>query len=166
MSGSKSTIERKKLLENSDKIIFNSNWSKKRFLEGLENKFVNSNKLLIFYQSAHKGNLSLLKKKKKWITFVGKLNKAKGYDVFVQSITKILNKYKDWQAIIIGDEKREKITLKHQKATILGFKKHHEVINIFKKTRCFTPSFWFRLFCYWRHSSVCRNHSHIMCLGL
>ena len=134
MDGSKTVEQRKKLLKTCYKIIFNSNWSKKRFLEGLENKFVNSNKLLIFYQSAHKGNLSLLKKKKKWITFVGKLNKAKGYDVFVQSITKILNKYKDWQAIVIGDEKREKITLKHQKATILGFKKHHEVINIFKKT--------------------------------
>ena len=134
MDGSKTIEQRKKLLKTCYKIIFNSAWSKKRFLEGLENKFVNSNKLLIFYQSAHKGNLSLLKKKKKWITFVGKLNKAKGYDVFVQSITKILNKYKDWQAIIIGDEKREKITLNHQKATILGFKKHHEVINIFKKT--------------------------------
>ena len=134
MDGSKTIEQRKKLLKTCYKIIFNSAWSKKRFLEGLENKFVNSNKLLIFYQSAHKGNLSLLKKKKKWITFVGKLNKAKGYDVFVQSITKILNKYKDWQAIVIGDEKREKITLKHQKATILGFKKHHEVINIFKKT--------------------------------
>jgi len=134
MDGSKTVEQRKKLLKTCYKIIFNSSWSKKRFLEGLENKFVNSNKLLIFYQSAHKGNLSLLKKKKKWITFVGKLNKAKGYDVFVQSITKILNKYKDWQAIVIGDEKREKITLKHQKATILGFKKHHEVINIFKKT--------------------------------
>ena len=134
MDGSKTIEQRKKLLKTCYKIIFNSAWSKKRFLEGLENKFVNSNKLLIFYQSAHKGNLSLLQKKKKWITFVGKLNKAKGYDVFVQSITKILDKYKDWQAIVIGDEKREKITLKHKKATILGFKKHQEVINIFKKT--------------------------------
>ena len=44
----------KKLLKICYKIIFNSNWSKKRFLEGLENKFVNSNKLLIFYQSAKK----------------------------------------------------------------------------------------------------------------
>ena len=134
MDGSKTIEERKKLLKICYKIIFNSNWSKKRFLEGLENKFVNSNKLLIFYQSAQKGNISFLKKKKKWITFVGKLNKAKGYDVFVKSITKILDKYKDWQAIVIGDEKREKITLNHKKATILGFKKHNEVINIFKKT--------------------------------
>ena len=134
MDGSKTIDQRKKLLKSCYKIIFNSAWSKKRFLEGLENKFVNSNKLLIFYQSAEKGNISFLKKKKKWITFVGKLNKAKGYDVFVKSIKKVLDKYKDWQAIVIGDEKREKITLKHKKATILGFKKHNEVLNIFKKT--------------------------------
>ena len=134
MDGSKTIEQRKKLLKTCYKIIFNSAWSKKRFLEGLENKFVNSNKLLIFYQSAQKGNLSLLQKKRKWITFVGKLNKAKGYDVFVKSITKVLDKYKDWKAIVIGDEKREKIILNHKKATILGFKKHQEVINIFKKT--------------------------------
>ena len=53
----------------------------KRFLEGLENKFINSDKLLIFHQSASKGSLNLLNHKKKWITFVGKLNKAKGYDI-------------------------------------------------------------------------------------
>ena len=134
MDGSKTIEQRKILLKTCYKIIFNSAWSKKRFLEGLENKFVNSNKLLIFYQSAEKGNLSLLRNKKKWITFVGKLNKAKGYDVFVKSIKKILDKYKDWKAVIIGDEKREKIYLNHKRATILGFKKHNDVLNIFKKT--------------------------------
>ena len=143
MEGSKTVSQRKKLLRICYKIIFNSSWSKKRFLEGLENKFVNSNKLLIFYQSANKGNLSILKKKKKWITFVGKLNKAKGYDVFAKSITKVLDKYKDWKALIIGDEKREKIFLTHKNASILGFKKHDEVIKIFKKTSItVAPSRW------------------------
>ena len=134
MSGSKTIEQRKSLLKTCYKIIFNSSWSKKRFLEGLENKFVNSNKLLIFYQSAQKGNLSLIKNKKKWITFVGKLNKAKGFDIFAKSIVKILNKNPAWKAKIIGDEKREKIYLKHKNAELLGFKKHDEVINIFKKT--------------------------------
>ena len=54
MDGSKTIDDRKKLLKNCYKIIFNSNWSKKRFLEGLENKFVNSHKLVVFYQSAKK----------------------------------------------------------------------------------------------------------------
>ena len=127
MDGSKTIEQRKKLLKYCYKIIFNSAWSKKRFLEGLENKFVNSNKLLIFYQSAKKNNDSIIKNKKKWITFVGKLNKAKGYDVFAKSIVKVLNKHPNWKAMIIGDEKREKITLKHKNETILGYKKHDEV---------------------------------------
>jgi glycosyltransferase involved in cell wall biosynthesis len=134
MDGSKTVEQRKKLLKICYKIIFNSSWSKKRFLQGLENKFINSNKLLIFYQSAQKGHLSFIKNKKKWITFVGKLNKAKGYDIFSKSIIKILNKYPDWKAKIIGDEKREKIKLNHKNAALLGFKKHNEVIEIFKKT--------------------------------
>ncbi len=134
MDGSKTINQRKKLLKDCYKIIFNSSWSKKRFLEGLETKFVNSNKLVIFYQSASKGSLSLINNKKRWITFVGKLNRAKGYDIFVKAITKILNKYKNWQAIIIGDEKREKIDFSHKNASVLGFKKHNDVINIFKKT--------------------------------
>ncbi|OUX45307.1 glycosyl transferase family 1 [bacterium TMED277] len=134
MEGSKTIKERKEILKTCYKIIFNSTWSKKRFLEGLENKFINSNKLLICYQSAHKENLSVIKKKKKWITFVGKLNKAKGYDLFSKSIKKILNKHSDWKAKIIGDEKREKIELNHKNADILGFLKHSEVLKIFKNT--------------------------------
>ena len=134
MDGSKTVDERKKLLKICYKIIFNSNWSKKRFLEGLENKFVNSNKLVVFYQSAKKNNLSILKKKKKWITFVGKLNKAKGYDIFAKSIEKILNKHSSWKAKVIGDEKREKITLNHKNADIMGFLNHEKVLKIFKKT--------------------------------
>ena len=134
MDGSKSINDRKFLLKQCYKIIFNSNWSKKRFLEGLENKFINSNKLAVFYQSAEKGSLKLIKNKKRWITFVGKLNKAKGYDIFAKSIIKVLNKNPLWKAKIIGDEKREKITLTHKNANILGFKKHEEVIKIFKKS--------------------------------
>ena len=134
MDGSKSINDRKFLLKECYKIIFNSNWSKKRFLEGLENKFINSNKLAVFYQSAEKGSVKLINNKKKWITFVGKLNKAKGYDVFSKAIIRILNKNPEWKAKIIGDEKREKIKLSHDNADVLGFKKHEEVIKIFKKS--------------------------------
>jgi len=134
MDGSKTIDERKKLLKICYKIIFNSNWSKKRFLEGLENKFINSNKLVVFFQSAKKNNISIINKKKNWITFVGKLNKAKGYDVFAKTINRILNKYPNWKAKIIGDEKREKIHLKHKNADILGFLPHEKVLKIFKQT--------------------------------
>ncbi len=134
MDGSKTISERKKLLKSCYKIIFNSNWSKKRFLEGLENKFVNSDKLVVFFQSAKKNKLGIIKNKKKWITFVGKLNNAKGYDIFSKAIKKILNKYPDWRAKVIGDEKREKIFLNHRNADLLGFQDHEKVLKIFEKT--------------------------------
>ena len=134
MDGSKTIEERKRLLKICYKIIFNSNWSKKRFLEGLENKFVNSNKLVVFFQSAQKNDISILNQKQNWITFVGKLNKAKGYDVFAKTINRILNRYPDWKAKVIGDEKREKINLNHRNADVMGFLGHEEVLKIFKKT--------------------------------
>ena len=134
MDGSKTVDDRKKLLKSCYKIIFNSNWSKKRFLEGLENKFVNSNKLTVFFQSAKKKSSSILKKKKNWITFVGKLNKAKGYDVFVAAIKKILNKYPNWKAKIIGDEKRENIVLKHKNVNVMGFLNHEKVLKVFEQS--------------------------------
>ena len=134
MEGSKTIKERKNLLKICYKIIFNSNWSKKRFLEGLENKFVNSNKLIVFFQSAQKSNINIIKSKKNWITFVGKLNNAKGYDVFAKTIKIILNKYPDWRAKIIGDEKREKININHKNVDLLGFLNHEKVLKIFKQT--------------------------------
>ena len=43
--------------------------------------------------TTNKVNLNL-NSKQNLITFVGKLNKAKGYDIFAKSIVKILNKHK------------------------------------------------------------------------
>ena len=77
MDGSKTIEERKRLLKVCYKIIFNSNWSKKRFLEGLENKFVNSNKLAVFFQSAKKGKISNINKKKIGLLFLENLIKQK-----------------------------------------------------------------------------------------
>ena len=134
MEGSKEIEDRIFLLNTCYKIIFNSNWSKKRFLEGLDNKYVNSEKLLVCFQSAVKGNINLIKKKQKWVTFVGKLNKAKGYDIFAKTIVEILNKNKDWKAKIVGDEKRERINIRHKNANLLGFLKHEKVLDLFKKS--------------------------------
>ena len=134
MDGSKTIEDRKKLLKSCYKIIFNSNWSKKRFLEGLENKFVNSHKLVVFFQSANKKKPGILKNKKNWITFVGKLNKAKGYDIFATTIKKILDKNPRWRAKIIGDEKRENISIRHKNVDLLGFLNHEKVLKIFEKS--------------------------------
>ena len=134
MEGSKSINDRNFLLKNSYRIIFNSNWSKNRFLEGLDSKYINSEKLKVFFQSAKRGNIKCLKNKKRWITFVGKLNRAKGYDIFGQAITKILDNNKDWTAKVVGDEKREKIFFNHKKIEKLGFLNHEKVLSIYKQS--------------------------------
>ncbi len=134
MDGSKSIAERKFLLKETYRIIFNSAWSKNRFLEGLDYKYVNSEKLKIIFQSANLGKLSDIKNKKKWITFVGKLNRAKGYDIFGKAIIKILNKNINWVANIIGDEKREKINFDHARIKKYGFLKHEKVLSIYRQT--------------------------------
>ena len=91
MSGSKSIKERSFLLNNCYRIIFNSNWSKKRFLQKMKSDAINSEKLIVINQSASKDKISF-KNKKKLITFVGKLNRSKGYDLFGNAVIKILKK--------------------------------------------------------------------------
>ena len=133
MIGSKSTKERKNLLIVCSKIVFNSEWSKKRFLKNLDSFYHKSLKLEVIHQSINKEKIDI-NKKDKLITFVGKLNSAKGYDLFGKAIKKILNKYPDWKSIVIGDEPREKIIVNHKNLKILGFQKHSKVLEIFKKT--------------------------------
>jgi len=133
MNGSKSYNERLLLLKICAKIIFNSEWSKKRFLTNFSEIYKKSEKLLVILQSTKTQKINL-KSKKKVITFVGKLNKAKGYDIFGSSIIDILNKYKDWKAVVIGDEEREKLFFKHKNLDILGFQNHSNVLKVFKKT--------------------------------
>ena len=133
MIGSKSTNERKNLLIVCSKIIFNSEWSKKRFLKNLDSFYHKSLKLEVIHQSINKEKIDI-NKKNKLITFVGKLNSAKGYDLFGKAIIKILDKYPSWKSVVIGDEPREKILFKHKNLKILGFQKHPKVLEIFKKT--------------------------------
>jgi len=133
MSGSKSITDRKFLLKNTSKILFNSNWSKKRFLEGMQNKFINSDKLIVIFQSARKESINI-NKKNNLITFVGKLNRSKGYDLFGKAVIQILNKFKNWKACVIGDEARDKIFFNHKNLKILGFLEHKKVLKIYSKT--------------------------------
>ena len=132
MNGSETIKDRLELIKICSKIVFNSEWSKSRFLFELEPIYVKSQKLIVIHQSTEKKKINL-QKKQKTIIFVGKLNQAKGYDIFGSSIIKILDKYKDWNAIVIGDEPREKFLFKHKNLSILGFQKHNKVINYFKK---------------------------------
>tara|TARA_Y100000590_G_scaffold208062_1_gene235672 strand:- start:5465 stop:7588 length:2124 start_codon:yes stop_codon:yes gene_type:complete len=133
MNGSRSVEERLNIINKTQKIIFNSEWSKKRFINKLDKFYHKSENLEVIHQSTNKIKINL-KKKKKIITFVGKLNTAKGYDLFGQSIIKILDKYPDWKSYVVGDEPREKLFFNHKNLNIMGFQKHSKVLNIFKES--------------------------------
>tara|TARA_B110000259_G_scaffold163228_1_gene188426 strand:- start:1392 stop:3506 length:2115 start_codon:yes stop_codon:yes gene_type:complete len=133
MVGSKNTKERVRLLNLCEKIIFNSEWSKKRFLLNMNAIYIKSHKLQVIHQSINPKKIDI-QKKRKLITFAGKLNKAKGFDLFAEAIKKILDKHNDWRAVVIGDESREKIILKHKNLKLIGFQKHEEVLNYFEKS--------------------------------
>ena len=121
MEDSKTITQRINLVNKTKRIIFNSNWTKKRFLKNLNLTKLQKTKLEIINQSTNKVNISLNKKKNK-IIFVGRLNKSKGYDVFGNTIVKILDKYSNWFSTVIGDEQREKLIFKHKNLNLLGFK--------------------------------------------
>ena len=132
MNGSMKINDRIELLKNVNHIIFNSNWSRNRFYIGID-KELYKEKTSTIYQSALKVKIDF-NKKEKIISFVGKLNKAKGYDIFCGAITEILDKHPDWKAAIFGDESREQINVSHKNLKIYGFKKHSEVLNFLNKT--------------------------------
>jgi glycosyltransferase involved in cell wall biosynthesis len=132
MTGSSSKSERLYMLDFCDKIIFNSEWKKNRFLTDIDNFYCSSEKLLVINQSTNK--IKSFPKKEKIITFVGKLNKSKGFDLFGSAIIKILNRFKNWKGVIIGDEPREKINFHHKNLINLGYKSNKEVLNILAKS--------------------------------
>ena len=133
MSGSKTVEERISLLNCVDKIIFNSEWSRSRFFIDLDNKQDRAKKTFICFQSSSKIKINF-KKKENIITFVGKLNRAKGYDLFGNAIIKILDKYSNWKSNVYGDEPRENHIFKHKNLKIYGFKDNNFILNDLKKT--------------------------------
>ena len=132
ISGSKSASERLQLLKKCDYIFFNSNWTKNQFFDQIKEENYIS-KFGICFQSTKKIKVNL-KSKKNIITFVGKLNSAKGYDIFGQSIVRILDEFPDWKSVVVGDEPREKHIFKHKNLRLYSFKGNNFVLNLFKKT--------------------------------
>ena len=133
LSGSERVDERISLLNICDKIIFNSNWTKNQFNKNLGKFYQNSTKSIVIHQSTNLKKINL-NKKKKIITFVGKLNSSKGYDLFGKSVIKILNKYKEWEAHVFGDEPREQLIFKHPRFFNFGFKEHAFILKHLEKS--------------------------------
>ena len=139
MNGSKSVSERLFILNNTKKIIFVSKWTQNRFFLDIDPKL--KNKTDVVYPSISKPKKNSQKKKE--IYFVGRLNESKGYDLFRDTIGKILNKHPKWKAFSIGDEKRRSLFINHNNHFELGFLKHHEVISRLKNAEIVViPSKW------------------------
>ena len=142
MEGSKTLTERLYLINNVDKLFFNSKWSQQRFFLNFKNPKLYIDKTTVCYQSTNKVEINF-KKKQKIISFVGKLNSAKGYDTFGKTIITILDKYKDWKGVVIGDEKRENLYFKHKNLKVLGFKDNKFILNYLRKVSIsIIPSRW------------------------
>ena len=139
MKGAKSVNERIYLLKNVDKIIFISKWVKKKFFENLPN--LSDNKTQIIYHSIDPIKKNV--KKNKQIIFVGKLNESKGYDLYCKSMIRVLNQYKNWSAISIGEERRFQNFPTHNKHFNLGQIPHNKVLDYLSKSEiAVIPSRW------------------------
>ena len=138
MKGSKSVNERLFILKNVRKIIFISEWVKERFFLNIDKKL--STNTEIIYHSVNKQRKV---KKDKLITYVGKLNHSKGYDIFSDAIVKILDEFPQWKALSIGYEERRSIYIKHANHEELGFLSHKKTMDIFNRSEiAVVPSRW------------------------
>ena len=137
--GSQKVKERTDILNKCSNIIFVSKWVKKKFFEGLSYK--TSQKCIVIYPAIKR--LKRFPIKQNIITFIGKLNKSKGYDLAGEAVVSILNQYKNWKAIFAGNEEREKYNFSHKNLKIYKWLSHDKILNLLKKSSiCLVPSVW------------------------
>ena len=130
LRGSIRKSQRINILNKASAIIFISEWTKKRFFQDLNHK-ANDSKISVIYSSVNKKKFN--RNKNKTILFVGKLNPSKGFDLFCNVITRILDEFPKWKAYVIGDEPRAKIDVSHPNLIKLGFLNHSEVLKHYDK---------------------------------
>tara|TARA_Y100000590_G_scaffold16356_2_gene19744 strand:- start:185 stop:1987 length:1803 start_codon:yes stop_codon:yes gene_type:complete len=127
---SKSVNERLFIVENCDQIYFVSKWVMKKFFEGLPFSYKNNCEVL--YPSIKP--LKIFPKKEKIIIFTGKLNSSKGYDIFGNAIIKVLEKFGNWKALAIGNERREKYNFEHKNFKVINWLPHEKILNFYRKS--------------------------------
>ena len=138
MKGSKKISERLKILNSVDKLIFVSEWVRERFFLDIDKKL--QTKTEVIYPSVHRQRPV---KKKKNIIFVGRLNHSKGYDLFKETIIKILDEFPQWNAYSLGDEDRRSIYISHPRHKELGFINHKKALEILNCSEiAVVPSKW------------------------
>ena len=132
LRGSQSFKDREYIVNNCDKIIFISRWIQQRFFINFKNANISDTEIL--YHGVKKEININLNKKNKNILFVGKLNHAKGYDIFVEAAKKFKKYNDEWNFIAIGTETRKKIFPDQKIVKEIGQIKNSEVLNYYKKS--------------------------------
>ena len=130
LRGSIKKSQRESILNKASAVIFISEWTKKRFFQDL-NYRSDDPKISVIYSSVNKKKFN--NKKDKIILFVGKLNPSKGFDLFCNVITKVLDEFPKWKSYVIGDEPRAKIDVSHPNLFKLGFLDHNKVLKHYEK---------------------------------
>jgi glycosyltransferase involved in cell wall biosynthesis len=106
LDGARTSLQREFLAKNCDKIIFLSKWINERFL--MNTSIHDNSNFNIFYPG-----IEVIKKfpikKENIVLFVGKLNRAKGYDLYIEAIDVFIKKFSDWKSISVGMESRNRI---------------------------------------------------------
>ena len=124
------TSHKEKFLKNCNKVIFVSKWVKKKFFENLSLRHKNNTSIIYNFIDA----LKTFPKKKNIIIFSGKLNKSKGFDIFTKAIIKILDEFKEWSALVYGDEPREKFEIRHSRLRINKWIEHKSLLKIYESS--------------------------------
>ena len=121
MKGSKSILQREKIVKNAAKVYFVSNYIKDCFQEGLNKDYKN---LHVIPNGIERTAIKQPKKNKE-IIFIGRLVPEKGVHLFVNAISNIIKNYPQWTFRIIGASKAGEIKLQtqYEKNTINKFLK-------------------------------------------
>ncbi|MDB3873077.1 glycosyltransferase [Pelagibacteraceae bacterium] len=136
LRGSKTSEEKKYIYENCQ-VVFLSKWIKKKF----EKKVYIKKENPVIYPGVPKANFI---KKEKIILFCGKLNHAKGYDIFTEATKRLkkIKKYSEWKIISAGHESRRVIPSENH-IEELGQIPNKEVFKIYNKALIsIAPSTW------------------------
>lgn len=153
MKGSKSSTERKKILERCASIYCVSNFIKNQFLDGIT---YNQHKVHVLHNGVHR-KLKEFPLKKKEILFVGRIVPEKGVGLYIDVITNIAKEFPDWNFGLIGSfklgdnnqndvysqEKINKFKKIGKQAKFYGFKKQTFVYKKMKDASIIIiPSLW------------------------
>jgi glycosyltransferase involved in cell wall biosynthesis len=124
--------EREQIIKGCYKVIFISRWIQQRFFSSFKN--ANLTQTIIIPHGINKKNKINLSNKKKNILFVGKLNHAKGYHIFVEAASKFKKIDPSWNFIAIGNEARKEIFPDKNIVKEIGYKKNSEVLKYYNES--------------------------------